>query len=80
MDLLGGDYELIQVANNGITFHLRDTDNPRDEAWIKEKTLPTSDRVRANEWVCGGDMVTADYSARRNGVIVLHFRGVQSRK
>lgn len=80
MHLLGRDHELIQVADDGVAFHLWDADDLGNEAWIKEETLPASDGVGANEWMCGGDMVTADYSAHCNGVIVLHFRGVQSSK
>lgn len=58
MYLLGRDYELIHIADDGITFHLRDTANICNEAWIKEQSLPTSDRVSANEWMCSGDGIT----------------------
>lgn len=79
MRLLGRGNKLIQVADDGVAFHLGDTNDLGDEAWIKE-TLPAGDGMRADEWVCSGDMITAGYSASRNRVIVLHFRGVQSRE
>jgi hypothetical protein len=60
MYLLGRGHNLIQVADDGIAFHLGDTNNLGNEVWVKEETLPAHDGVRANEWMCSRDRITAD--------------------
>ena len=72
MDLLCGSDNLIEVADDGITFSLGDTDNASPKAGDEEQRLSTSNRVCSDKRVLCDHRVSADRATKGSRSSGLH--------
>lgn len=77
VQLLRSCDNLVEVGNDGIALSLGDSDNLGDETRVEEETVPSGDRVGADEWVFGGDGITTNRSAKGTRSISLHVGRVE---
>lgn len=77
MDFLCGGNDFVEVPNDGIAFRLRDADDARDKARIKEQRFPPGDRVGANQGVLCDDWITTDRTTSSTGSVGLHVGRVE---
>lgn len=64
MKLISRGNDFIEVANNVVTFGLRNAYDLRNKAWIEEQRLPACHWMSSNKRMLSNDGITSHWSPK----------------